>query len=157
MEPAFRTATPADAATLLALVGEFHPLLGIAFDPAETGAAVAELLANPALGRAWLIELEAEVVGYAVVVFDHSLEFRGRLGVLDELYVRAAHRGRGVGAAALLFVESACRGLGLRAVVLEVGRDNARARRAYARAGFTARNSDYLVKRLGADPAAGTT
>jgi GNAT superfamily N-acetyltransferase len=151
MGSSFRTATPADAAALLAMVGEFHPLMGISFDPAGTGAAVDELLRDPALGRAWLIESGAELVGYAVVVFDHSLEFRGRLGVLDELYVREAHRGRGVGATALRFVESACRGLGLRALTLEVGRDNLAAQAAYARAGFRARNSDYLFKRLDAE------
>ena len=52
---------------------------------------------------------------------------------LDDFYVRPVHRGRGVGSAAIALLLEQARQLGVRAVHLEVGRDNAAAQAVYGR------------------------
>jgi ribosomal protein S18 acetylase RimI-like enzyme len=66
-----------------------------------------------------------------------SLEFAGRYALVDELYVREAHRGRGIGARALETAAEACRALDVSALRLEVDVGNTRAMDLYRRLGFT--------------------
>ena len=71
-------------------------------------------------------------MGYLVVAFGYSLEFRGRDAFVDELYVAPTHRGRGLGREALRVAEPCCLEAGVRALHLEVRPGNARARGLYA-------------------------
>lgn len=145
-EPEFAPAGPADAAALLPLMAAFYRHLAIPFDPDAAATGLGELLANPAHGRVWLIRLGGEVVGYAAVTVGFSLEFGGLHGVLDELFVTETHRGRGIGTKAIAVAEDYCRGAGLKALVLEVSREDGKAREFYARAGFRDRGHLLLVK-----------
>jgi ribosomal protein S18 acetylase RimI-like enzyme len=144
----FRAATITDLDVLLELMAEFYPLLHIPFDAARARTVLAALLADPSLGRAWTFHAGAAVVGYLALTFGYSLEFGGRVGVVDELYVREGQRRRGLGTAALRLVEAACLADGIRALVLEVGKENAGAQAVYARAGYTGRDNHLLVKLL---------
>jgi GNAT superfamily N-acetyltransferase len=148
MTPTVRQAVAADAPTVLGLMGEFYPTMGATFDHRLAGPALDALLADPALGRVWLAERGPSPVGYAGVAFYHSLEFGGRTALLDDLYVREPHRGKGIGTAVLESVERGCREAGARALTLEVDRDNGRARALYLAFGFTDRHNDFLMKRL---------
>src|SRR5262249_50326298 len=71
---------------------------------------------------------------------------------VDELYVEEAHRGRGAGGLALRLAEDACRAVGVRALHLEVDRENHRARAVYEKAGFEDRDNHLLTKRLAQSP-----
>ena len=120
MAPACRPATTADLATVLALLRDFYAEDGATYD-AEADAALAALLAGPSLGRVVLIVDEAGLaVGYLVVAFGYSLEFRGKDAFVDELYVAPSHRGRGLGHEALRAAERCCLEAGIRALHLEV-------------------------------------
>lgn len=110
--------------------------------------AMAELLANPELGGAWLICVDGTVAGYVVLTVCFSLEFHGRFGLLDELYVEEDWRGKGIGAAALAFVDSECRRRGLAAVRLEVMHSNVRALELYRRSGYRVEDRHFLTKWL---------
>ena len=63
---------------------------------------------------------ERLAIGYLVLTIGYSLERGGRDAFIDELYVRAERRGRGLGALAVATAEAAARRLGVRAVHLEV-------------------------------------
>ncbi|MDB5296554.1 MAG: family acetyltransferase [Phycisphaerales bacterium] len=155
---ALAPATPAD---LGLLAGYLRGLRADDPMPAETAAddatalaAVAALLADPALGRAWVIRAGADgaggsrPVGYAVLTFVHSIEFGGRCGFVDELYVDPAARGRGVGRRALDLVAAEARALGVRVLMLEVSPENERAAKLYRSAGFGDRKYKLMAKRL---------
>jgi GNAT superfamily N-acetyltransferase len=58
---------------------------------------LAELLQNPVYGVIYLVREETLPVGYPVICFDYSLEYRGKGAWIDELFVEAAHRGKGIG------------------------------------------------------------
>ena len=148
----FRVAGGEDLERILELVVEFHEYGEIRVEPAVARAALAEILGDLRLGIVWLIERGGTPVGYGVVAFGFSLEQGGRDAILDELYVREAHRGAGIGSRALAVVEQACRERGIRALHLEVDETDERAQGFYAKAGYRSRLADtrnYLMtKRL---------
>ena len=67
---------------------------------------------------------------------------------MDELFVAADSRGRGLGTSGLALAEAECRALGVRTLQLEVERDNVAAQELYRRSGFKDYNRFLLTKRL---------
>jgi GNAT superfamily N-acetyltransferase len=108
-----------------------------------------ELRAEPVRGRAVVAELDAQVVGYALLVAFWSNEYGGEICDIDELYVKPAHRGAGIATRLFAQLEDD-RVLWPRrpvALELEATPANSRARAYYERLGFAARNA-LLRKRL---------
>jgi ribosomal protein S18 acetylase RimI-like enzyme len=128
------------------MMADFYRHEHITLDPPRTTAAIAELLADPSLGRIALIEEGTETIGYVVVTFGFSLEFHGRDALVDELYLRGDHRGRGLGSRTIAWVESLCRSLSIRFLHLEVDHENARAKALYHRLGFADHRRHLLTK-----------
>lgn len=148
----FRPATVGDAESIVALMRTYYAEEGYPFTEAATRAVVAELLRDPVLGRVWVAQGAGEVAAYVVLTFGYSLEYGGRDAFVDDLYVAAAHRGRGLGTAGLAVAELACRDLGVRALHLEVERRKRRARSLYRRLGFVEHDRHLMTKRLAAAP-----
>ena len=144
----FTRATPADLDLLLEFMREFYAHEQIEFDERVARAAMGGIISDSALGQVWLVGEGEEAVGYAVVTLGYSLEFSGRDAILDELFVREAHRGKGIGTAALAFVESACRDMGAGALHLVVERENRRAQAVYDKAGFIKQDRFLMTKRI---------
>jgi len=122
--------------------GDFH------FDEAAIWATLEELVANPSLGRAWLIYNNDTPIGYVVLTFGFSLESHGRDGILDEIYIAPAYRSQGIGTQVMTSVEAEARQLGLKKLYLEVERNNHRARTLYQKLGFEDFDRYLLNKRL---------
>jgi GNAT superfamily N-acetyltransferase len=99
-------------------------------------AAVEKLMGDGSLGHLWLICEHGHAIGYVALTFGYSLECQGRDAFIDELYIQASHRGRGIGTQAIAFVTDVCRSIGVRALHLEVERKNTAAQIFYKRAGF---------------------
>ena len=148
MQPRFRPATTADEPALLELMREFYQEGRIPFEERAARTALRGVLADPAHGRALLIEVEGAVAGYLAICFGWSLEFHGRDAFLDELYVRERFRGRGIGTRALEVAAEVCRTSGVRALHLEVERSNTRAQSVYRRTGFADRDYYLMTRRL---------
>lgn len=146
MSAIFKAASPADADALLAMMREFYAHERIEFVERDARRALSQILSDASLGRVWLIESGAERAGYLVLTLGFSLEFKGRDAFVDELFLRAEFRGRGIGKSALRVAEDACRELGVRALHLEVDRANATAHELYRRSGFTGHDRHLLTK-----------
>jgi len=113
--------------------------------------AIRDLIANPALGALFVVEMSDRIEAYLVVTFGYSLEFGGRDAFVDELYVAPSARKKGLGTAALDTAEQACRAAGIRALHLEVERINLRAKSLYDRRGFYEHSRHLMTKLLDAD------
>jgi GNAT superfamily N-acetyltransferase len=150
MRVELRLAEPDDADRVFSFLREFSAGQGYAFHEEKARRVLEELLADPGLGRVWLILAGAEAVGYAALAFGFSLEHGGRDAILDELFLAPHARGRGLGRAALEAVLSEAERLGLCAVHLEVERANPRAGRLYRSLGFTGNDRQLLTRKLGA-------
>ncbi|MCA1615969.1 MAG: GNAT family N-acetyltransferase [Acidobacteria bacterium] len=146
MSASFKPARTSDLETILAMMRDFYELEHIEFAERAARAALAQILSDESLGRVWLIESGPEAVGYLVLTFGFSLEFKGRDAFVDELYLRAEFRGRGLGRRALGVAEAACRESGGRALHLEVERANAAAHELYRRFGFRAHDRHLMTK-----------
>lgn len=141
-----RPATSSDLEAVLALHRDFFAEDGYPFREEESRANLARLLEEPGLGRVFVMHQDGRVVGYLVLTFGFSLELGGRDGLVDELYVAPAHRGRGLGSRALDAAEAACREEGIRAVHLVVERYKDGAQALYRRMGFVAHQRDVMTK-----------
>lgn len=131
-----RPATTDDIQTLVDLMAEFYEESGYVLDRRHAGEAFSALLADPRLGRVWLIDQDAADAGYVVLTFVYGMEYGGLMAAIDDFYVRPAARNKGAGTAALARVRELCAELGVRAVTVEVGRENGVAQSVYRRAGF---------------------
>ncbi len=148
MSTALHLAGPADLDRLSALVADFHASRGMTRDEATLGAGLMPLLAGSPHGAAYLMGPARAPIGYVVVTFGWSLEFGGLDALIDEIYIRPAVRGRGIAREVLTALPGALGRAGIRAIHLEIGRDDAESRRFYARAGFVARENALLMTRV---------
>jgi GNAT superfamily N-acetyltransferase len=106
---AIRPATPQDAAVIHAFVRELADYENLLHAVEATEGDLAQALFGPA-PRVFcdIAELDAEPVGFALWFYTFST-FRGRHGVyLEDLYVRPAARGHGVGKALLAALARRC-------------------------------------------------
>ena len=148
MSAAFRAATLADVPAILAHQRDYYATDGYAFDEAAAREAISGLLADAERGRLWVLAEAGAIVGYLAVTFGWSLEHEGRDAFVDEVYVAPSHRGRGHGLAAMTLADETCRAAGVRALHLEVERENVRARALYARSGFADDGRILMTRRL---------
>jgi GNAT superfamily N-acetyltransferase len=147
--PNFRSATANDMRVLLDLAAALYAEDSIApFDIARAESGLRQLLTDASLGHVWMIMDQQCVAGYLVLTWGFSIERRGRMALIDELYVAPPHRGRGFGTRALEFAQEYCRAHGGAAVLLEVSRGNARAKHLYSRCGMFAHDRDIMTKYL---------
>lgn len=144
---ALRAARLADLPLVLPRTRALNDHEDIAVSDADLETALRRLLADPALGGVWLVERDGAPIGYAIATFGYDLEFAGRDAWLTELWIDDAARGGGAGAAALEALEDALRGLGVRALHLQVRPGNP-AVRVYERAGFAPVPRTIMSKRL---------
>jgi|SRR5215469_7467291 len=143
MEIRFQLASEKDLSQLLELMREFYQDQAMVFDEEVARSGLRKTLLDPGQGSAYLILVDGEVAGYLALTFCFSLEFHGKLGLLDELYVRVPFRKQHLGRAAVEFAQGVCQKSGIKAIRLEVGMGNEAAQSLYDSLGF-ARDARYM-------------
>ena len=131
----FEPAGEAQADILLRLAHAFHAEEGRSLD-ADAAAAVVGIARGEPLARGWIVNSSGEAVGYVVITLGYSIEYGGRDGFIDDLYLVPEARGRGWGRCLLDFACSEAKQLGIKTLHLEVEPGNDRATRLYRGAGF---------------------
>jgi ribosomal protein S18 acetylase RimI-like enzyme len=142
-----RIAGEADVDVLLPRMRAFNGLEGIEIAAVAHVAGLRTLLASPEFGGVWIVERDGLLIGYAVVTYGYDLEFGGRDSFLTEIWIDAAARNRGAGAATLEHLAAELRGRGVQALHLQVRRDSP-ALRLYERSGFVASPRMVMTRRL---------
>jgi ribosomal protein S18 acetylase RimI-like enzyme len=139
---------PEHLAQLLPLCEAFHAEESIASTDETRAAALSPLLEGSPYGAVYIIGPVRAPIGYVVICFGWSVEFGGLDAIVDEIYVRPNVRGRGIATEALTKLPKALGAFGLRAIHLEVSRENEAAVKLYQRAGFTARDHYMFMSRV---------
>jgi GNAT superfamily N-acetyltransferase len=148
MDTTFRIAAFADIALLVRFMREFYEYDHLPFDESAASPAMEKILQDHSLGRVWLIYDGEQAIGYVVLTLGYSLEYHGRDAFIDEIYLRASHRGKGIGTQIIQFLEEACRSLEVQALHLEVERANTKAQAFYHKVGFEDHDRYMLTKRI---------
>ena len=148
MNVLFQLLSDQEVPALLAMMRGFYSQQHMQLDEPAASLAITEALDNPDLAQIYLIFRGAELAGYFALTFCFSLEFHGRFALLDELYLREGFRRQKLGKAVVAFAEDLCRKAGVKALRLEVGRDNAPAQALYRQCGFREDARNLMTKWL---------
>jgi GNAT superfamily N-acetyltransferase len=142
-----RPARPTDIPGLLTLIRRYWDFEGIAgFDALRIEVVLKQLLAGPAApGAIWVAESHAALAGYLIVVLFVSVEHRGVMGEIDELFVLPEERAHGTGARLLAAAEAALIKRGCVRLQLQLARGNASAREFYQHRGYGPRAGYELL------------
>jgi ribosomal protein S18 acetylase RimI-like enzyme len=144
----FQLLSDREIPALLEMMREFYSQQQMQFDEPAASSALARALSNPELAQIYLIFRGAELAGYFALTFCFSLEFHGRFALLDEIYLREPFRRQKLGKAVVAFAEEASRKAGVKALRLEVGRENHGAQSLYRAAGFKEDERNLMTKWL---------
>ena len=117
------------------------------FDVIEVRVNLAQLLENRVYGLAYLVQDTLEPIGYLLICFDYSLEYRGKGAWIDELFVARSHRGKGIGTQLLEIAERAAAEHNAKYLHLEVSQGNP-AIELYRRRGFVDHQRHLMTKRI---------
>jgi len=125
-----------DADTLVRLARDFHREDG---HPLTEGgeAALRQIAHGEPFARAWLVREDDAALGYLIITLGFSVEYGGRDGFIDDLYLVSAARGHGLGRKLIDFARAQARELGIGTLHLEVEGGNDAAARLYRAAGFS--------------------
>ena len=148
MNVLFQLVSEAEIEFVLPLMREFYSQQEMFFDEAVARMALEKVIAHPQLGQGYLIFRGQELAGYFVLTFCFSLEFHGKFGLLDELYLRDAFRRQKFGRAAIEFAQRICREARVKALRLEVGVANTGAQSLYSAEGFKTDERRLMTKWL---------
>lgn len=128
MKTKLHMARPGDLDRLLGMVAAFHGEAGIALDGETRLAAILPLLEGSPHGVIYIIGPRNAPIGYIAISFGWSIGLGGIEGFVDELWIRPAVRGKGMGGEALSALTLALQDAGVRALHLKAPQDNPAAR-----------------------------
>lgn len=148
MSAALHLARPEDLDAVLRLVAAFHSEAEIELSEDGRRAALVPLLNGNPYGAVYLVGPTRAPIGYVIVTFGWSVELGGMDSFVDEIYIRPAIRGRGLATEVLGKLANTLKSADIKALHLEVDRENEAAMRLYFRARFKPRDRYMLMTRL---------
>lgn len=140
----FRPIQTSDIDTIVPMMQEFYSIDNYPIDIAISKALFLEFIENPHLGKAWLIYSDEEIVGYIILTFVFSFEYKGTIAFLDELYISDKARGKGIGKKALDFIHQEALSLSLKIIYLEIENHNEIAQKLYLSKDFAVHNRSLM-------------
>ena len=123
---------------ILSLIKQYYEYDGLKYVPSTARKAITELLNHKELGEVWWVELDGETVGYVILAYCFCVELKGKIAIVDELYLIDAARGQGLGLKILSNLKKFCRKQKIKFMRLEVEYSNQRAKNVYEKFGFRA-------------------
>jgi len=137
-----------DESDVLEMMTLFNAIDGYDFDPRIGKENLKEFTSNAALGVLYVIKLEKQNIGYIVLTFGFSFEYKGRDAFIDEFFIKKAYRNKGVGRKTLDFIAVQAKELNVNVIHLEVERHNQVAHNLYVSKGFCSNDRVLLTKKI---------
>lgn len=147
-----RRAAPADVDALLPMVRDFHTHEGITQTDEVRRKVLAAVVAKPDLGVVLVAEGPLGLQGYLAALAGTSIEFGGRVLIVDELYIDPALRGQGIGRQLLAQAERYAQLTGVGVLILEVDDGKDRAFKLYSAQGYKRHPRRLMSKRVDPPP-----
>lgn len=126
-----------DKDIFISLVKQFYETDSVAFSIPEKNMydAFAELLSGSPYADAFLIIENGNPVGYMLLAYTYSMEYGGKIAIIDELFISPGYQGKGIGSAAIRYIKELFTGE-LKALRLDVVPEKKQLRRLYEKHGF---------------------
>lgn len=144
MEAIFKPIEVQDIPVVIAMMEEFYAIDNYPIDTNVSRGLMHEFLENETLGRGWLILKDNEPVGYVIMTFVFSFEYKGRIAFLDELFISPTTRGLGFGKQALDFLTEQAKALSVKIIYLEIEGHNTVAQKLYLSKGYEIHNRGLM-------------
>ena len=113
--------------------------------PKALARAIALFLRRPELGFVWLAYADGKPAGCCVVCYAVSTSMGKVVGKLDDVFVAAAYRGKGVGTRMLKALKAELKKKNIGRIDTAMHKQNPDAARYYARLGFKALGEERLA------------
>ncbi|MBC7642874.1 MAG: GNAT family N-acetyltransferase [Flavobacterium sp.] len=127
---------------------EFYAIDNYPIDVSVTKTLFETFIKNENLGKSYLISYKTEIVGYIILTFVFSFEYKGQIAFLDELYIDENSRGKGIGNRAIQFIKDETSRSNLKLIYLEVENHNEIAQKLYLSNDFVKHNRKLLKHKL---------
>lgn len=148
MEIKFIEPNENDSQEILCMMADFNAIDNYPFDRKKCQDNLEILIHNTQLGRIWMIHSDDVLVGYIVLTFGFSFEYKGRMAMIDEFYIEEKYRNRGIGLKTMEFIQGKATELGVNTILLEVENQNEKAKRLYFKQGYSGKDRSLLTKSL---------
>ncbi len=140
MNAVFKPIEVQDIPIVIAMMEEFYAIDNYPIDADVSRRLMHEFLENESLGKGWLVIKDKEAVGYIILTFVFSFEYKGRIAFLDELFISSNARGLGFGKQAIDFVTEQAEALSVKIIYLEIEGHNTIAQKLYLSKGYAIHN-----------------
>ena len=127
----FKDIEISDIANCLGLMQEFYAIDHYPINATETTKLLETFIANKNLGQAYLIYNKEIIVGYVIMTFVFSFEYKGTLAFIDELYIKETARKQGIGTKTIEFIKQEAKNSNVKIMYLEVENHNQNAQKLY--------------------------
>ena len=144
----FRPLTASLIDVIADMMFDFYVIDDYPIDVAETKILFQQFIADENLGKSWLIFDDNEIVGYVILTFVFSFEYKGRLAFLDELYIKESARGKRIGTKTIQFIKEQVSYLNVKMMYLEVESHNESAQKLYLAHDFVFHNRKIMKRKF---------
>lgn len=148
MAVSVKPATSGDIDDLLELMSGFYAESDYDLNRELSRRALGDLIEHSSLGKVWLMWDGGRTAGYIVLAVCFSMEYGGLSGYVDDLFVRQKFRRQGLGRLAMEALLAECHQRDVRAIHVEVDRNNQRAKNLYRKAGFHEIDRELMTCKL---------
>jgi GNAT superfamily N-acetyltransferase len=129
---------------IIKMMQEFYAIDGYPIDVDITKNSFNQFISNENLGKSYLIYNNIEIVGYAIMTFIFSFEYKGKLAFFEELFIHESARGKGIGKLAIDFVKLEAEKANVKMMYLEVENHNKIAQKLYLANDFVIHNRKIM-------------
>lgn len=133
-----------DIDNIVVMMHDFYAIDGYPIDVEMAAQLLQTFIADDQLGKGWLIVFDDKIIGYVVLTFVFSFEYKGRIAFLDELYLAESSRGKGIGKQVVDFVHQKAVDLDIKIIYLEVEGHNKTAQKLYLSKDFVIHNRQLM-------------
>lgn len=133
---------------IIKMMHDFYAIDNYPIDIEVTKKLFEEFIQNENLGKSWLIYSENEIVGYTIITYIFSFEYKGKMAFFEELFINENARGKGIGQKAIEFVKDFAKSQNVRMMYLEVENHNQKAQKLYLANDFVIHNRMIMKLKL---------
>jgi ribosomal protein S18 acetylase RimI-like enzyme len=134
--------------TITKMMQDFYAIDNYQIDIEVSKKLFQEFISDEKLGKAWMIYSDEELVGYVILTYVFSFEYKGRIAFLDELYIKENFRGKGIGKQTIDFIKEQASNQNVKLIYLEVENHNQNAQKLYLANDFEVHNRKLLKHKL---------